>query len=205
MNLPNKISMTRIILAFIIVILLTFPFHYVGIKFPVYLFSHVQLDLRYIISGVLFVIACISDIIDGIIARKRHLVTDLGKFLDAIADKILVNSVLVIFASNGMVSPFVAVVVICRDIVVDAIRMIASTKGKVIPAGLIGKLKTIFMMVGLTLVFFKNLPFELFGLDVANFIIIIATVLSIFSMIKYYSLNKKYLVQKKEEIEILSD
>lgn len=205
MNLPNKISLVRIILAIVIVILLTFPFHYIGIKFPVYTIDFVQLDLRYIISGVLFIIACISDFIDGRIARKKHLVTDLGKFLDAIADKILVNSVLVIFAANGMIGPFIAVVIIARDIVVDAIRMIAANKGKVIAAGISGKIKSVFMMVGLSLTFFKNLPFELMGLRVSNFIIIIATILSIYSMCKYYSLNKKLIFSKKVETEVISD
>lgn len=205
MNLPNKISLTRIIISIVIILLLTFPFHFVGIDFPVYLIKNVQLDLRYIIAGVLFIIACLSDFVDGRIARKRHLVTDLGKFLDAIADKILVNSVLVIFAANGMVSPFIAVVVIARDTIVDAIRMMAASKGKVIAAGVSGKIKSAFMMIGLSLTFFKNLPFELFGLRISNFIIIIATVLSIYSMGKYYSLNKKIIFSKKEQAEVIND
>lgn len=205
MNLPNKISLTRIIIAIVIILLLTFPFHFVGIDFPVYLIKNVQLDLRYIIAGVLFIIACLSDFVDGRIARKRHLVTDLGKFLDAIADKILVNSVLVIFAANGMVSPFIAVVVIARDTIVDAIRMMAASRGKVIAAGISGKIKSAFMMIGLSFTFFKNLPFELFGLSISNFIIIIATVLSIYSMGKYYSLNKKIIFSKKEQAEVIND
>lgn len=205
MNLPNKISLTRIIIAIIIILLLTFPFHFVGIDFPVYLIKNVQLDLRYIIAGVLFIIACLSDFVDGRIARKRHLVTDLGKFLDAIADKILVNSVLVIFAANGMVSPFIAVVVIARDTIVDAIRMMVASRGKVIAAGISGKIKSAFMMIGLSLTFFKNLPFELFGLRISNFIIISATVLSIYSMGKYYSLNKKIIFSKKEQAEVIND
>lgn len=205
MNLPNKISLTRIIIAIVIILLLTFPFHFVGIDFPVYLIKNVQLDLRYIIAGVLFIIACLSDFVDGRIARKGHLVTDLGKFLDAIADKILVNSVLVIFAANGMVSPFIAVVVIARDTIVDAIRMMAASRGKVIAAGISGKIKSAFMMIGLSLTFFKNLPFELFGLRISNFIIIIATVLSIYSMGKYYSLNKKIIFSKKEQAEVIND
>ncbi len=205
MNLPNKISLVRIIFAIVIIILLTFPFHYVGLKFPVFTKDFVQLDLRYIISGVLFVLACITDFIDGKIARKKHLVTDLGKFLDAIADKILVNSVLVIFAANGMVSPFIAVVIIVRDIVVDAIRMMAANKGKVIAAGISGKIKSVFMMIGLSMTFFKNLPFELMGLRVSNFIIIFATILSVYSMFKYYSLNKKLIFSRNIENEVISD
>ena len=205
MNLPNKISLVRIIFAIVIIILLTFPFHYVGLKFPVFTKDFVQLDLRYIISGVLFVLACITDFIDGKIARKKHLVTDLGKFLDAIADQILVNSVLVIFAANGMVSPFIAVVIIVRDIVVDAIRMMAANKGKVIAAGISGKIKSVFMMIGLSMTFFKNLPFELMGLRVSNFIIIFATILSVYSMFKYYSLNKKLIFSRNIENEVISD
>lgn len=205
MNLPNKISLVRIIFAIVIIILLTFPFHYVGLKFPVFTKDFVQLDLRYIISGILFILACITDFIDGKIARKKHLVTDLGKFLDAIADKILVNSVLVIFAANGMVSPFIAVVIIVRDIVVDAIRMMAANKGKVIAAGISGKIKSVFMMIGLSMTFFKNLPFELMGLRVSNFIIIFATILSVYSMFKYYSLNKKLIFSRNIENEVISD
>lgn len=205
MNLPNKISMMRIILALIVILLLTFPFHYIGINFPIYRIKFVMLDLRYIISGIIFIIACITDFIDGKIARKRHLVTDLGKFLDAIADKVLVNSVLVIFAANGMISPFIAVVIIARDTVVDAIRMMAASKGKVVAAGMSGKVKSAFMMVGLSLTFFKNLPFELMGFRISNFIIIMATVLSIYSMIRYYTLNKDLIFSKNVEVEVISD
>lgn len=205
MNLPNKISMMRIILALIVILLLTFPFHHIGINFPIYRVKFVMLDFRYIIAGVIFIIACITDFIDGKIARKRHLVTDLGKFLDAIADKVLVNSVLVIFAANGMVSPFIAVVIIARDTVVDAIRMMAASKGKVVAAGMSGKVKSAFMMVGLSLTFFKNLPFELMGLRISNFIIIMATVLSIYSMIRYYTLNKDLIFSKNVEVEVISD
>ena len=175
MNLPNKISLVRIIFAIVIIILLTFPFHYVGLKFPVFTKDFVQLDLRYIISGVLFVLACITDFIDGKIARKKHLVTDLG------------------------------VVIIVRDIVVDAIRMMAANKGKVIAAGISGKIKSVFMMIGLSMTFFKNLPFELMGLRVSNFIIIFATILSVYSMFKYYSLNKKLIFSRNIENEVISD
>ena len=92
-----------------------------------------------------------------------------------------------------MISPIIPVVIIFRDTVVDMIRMMASSKGKVIAAGISGKIKTIFMMCGLILTFFYNLPFELWNIDVANVLLILATVLSIYSGIEYYYNNKKLL------------
>ena len=115
MNLPNKISLSRIFMAVIIIFLCLFPFYSLNINVPQYNVSGIIVDLRYIISGVIFIIASISDLIDGRIARKNNLVTDTGKILDAIADKVLVNSVLVIFASNGFIHPIVAVIYIFRD------------------------------------------------------------------------------------------
>ena len=120
-------------------------------------------------------------------------VWDFGKFVDAIADKVLVNSVLIIFAVNGVISPIIPVVIIFRDTIVDSIRMLASKKGVVVAAGKAGKLKTACMMVGLTLVFFYNLPFEIWNIDVATVLLVIATVLSIYSGIEYYYNNKKVL------------
>ena len=100
---------------------------------------------------------------------------------------------LIIFACNGFISPIIPVVIIFRDTIVDMIRMVASSKGKVIAAGKAGKIKTVFMMIGLTLTFFYNLPFELWNVDVSNVLLIIATVLSIYSGIEYYYNNKKII------------
>ena len=99
MNLPNKITMSRIILSFIIIIVLLFPLDAAGIELPrLFVDEKIVIDLRYIIAGILFIIASVTDFIDGNIARKRGLITDFGKVLDAIADKVLVNSVLIILA-----------------------------------------------------------------------------------------------------------
>lgn len=200
MNLPTKITMTRIILTVFIIIMFLFPFHEMNFEFPMWsikLKEVLEIDSRYIIGGVLFLIASLSDFLDGYLARKNNLVTDLGKFLDAIADKVLVNSVLIIFATEGVISPIIPVVIIFRDTIVDSIRMMASNKGVVIAAGKAGKLKTACMMTGLTLVFFYNLPFEIWNIDVATVLLVIATVLSIYSGIEYYYNNKKLLFAEK--------
>lgn len=199
MNLPNKLTMSRIILTIIIIVLMLFPFYEINIEFPMWAWKFgeiIEVDSRYIISGVLFVIASLTDMLDGKIARKRGLVTDFGKFIDSIADKVLVNSVLIILAVNNVISPIIPVVIIFRDTIIDSIRMLASNKGVVIAAGKAGKLKTAIMMVGLTLTFFYNLPFEIWNIDVANTLLVIATFLSIYSGIEYYYKNKKLIFDK---------
>ena len=149
MNLPNKITLARIFLTIFIIIFLLFPFYAININIPKYNISGIIVDLRYIIGGILFVIASLTDLIDGNLARRNNQVTDTGKMLDAIADKVLVNSVLVIFTWNGFIEPIIAVIYIFRDEVVNALRMHAAKNGVVVPAGVFGKIKTFSMMSGL--------------------------------------------------------
>lgn len=198
MNLPNKITMVRIALAVIVLGLLMFPYGSLGINVPVYkVGTNVTISLNYIIAGVLFVIASVTDFLDGNIARKNNLVTDFGKVMDAIADKVLVNGVLIILAYNGNIPLIIPVVIITRDTVVDSIKMVAGKKGNVVAASIAGKIKTICMMVGLSLVLFSNLPFELMGFRLDYILLIVATILSIYSGIQYFVVNKKYFLEDK--------
>ena len=192
-NVPTKLTFVRLILSLIIIILLIFPFYRVGINFPQFLFKNILIDLRYLISGVLFIIASITDYYDGKLARKNNEVTNFGKLVDAIADKVLVNSVLIIFACQGFISAVVPVVIIVRDIIVDAIRMICANNGKVQAAKLSGKIKTATLMIGIILTFFYNLPFQIWGYRVSDFFLYFGTIMSIVSMCEYYYLNKKMI------------
>ena len=187
MNLPNKITLSRIFMSVIIIFFCLFPFYALNINFPQYNVNGIIVDLRYIISGVIFVIASVSDFIDGRLARKNNLVTDTGKVLDSIADKVLVNSVLVIFASNGFIHPIIAVIYIFRDEVINALRIHAAKNGIVVAASMPGKIKTFAMMTGLSLMFFYNLPFELINIRVDEFLVYFATIMSVVSGIEYYS------------------
>lgn len=186
MNLPNRITLSRIFLTVVIIILCVFPFYSIGINFPKFNISGILIDSTYLIAGLLFIIASITDFIDGNIARSRNLITDTGKMLDAIADKVLVNSVLIIFAANGFIHPIVAVIYIFRDEVVNALKMHSAKKGIVVAASSAGKIKTFAMMTGLSLKFFYNLPFELIGINIADFLIYFATVMAVISGIEYY-------------------
>lgn len=196
MNLPNKITVSRLVLSVIMLALLMFPFYSLGIETPKYLImGKVLVDIKYVIAGIIFLVASLTDSLDGYLARKNNMVTDFGKVMDAIADKVLVNGLLIILACNGFIHVIVPVVVILRDIAVDSIKMVAGSKNGAVGASMTGKIKTICMMSGLTLILFYNLPFELINLNVADFLIIVGTVLSVVSGIEYYVKNRKYILE----------
>lgn len=198
MNVPNKITICRIMLSILLLIIMIFPIDKVGISFPEFqLAGKLVIDSKYIICGIIFLIASLTDFLDGYLARKYNLVTDIGKVMDAIADKILVNGVLILLATEGYISPIVPVVIVSRDIVVDSIKMVAGQKSGAVGASMAGKIKTACMLVGITLLFFYDLPFSLINVYPAKAIIMIATVLSVISGIQYYVKNKKYLFDTK--------
>ncbi len=195
MNVPNKITVCRMLLAIFLLVIMMFPLEGIGISFPeLRIKPELIIDGKDIICGVIFLIASLTDFLDGYLARKYNLVTDLGKVMDAIADKILVNGVLIILAVNGYISPIIPVVIVCRDIAVDSIKMIAGQKNGAVAASKAGKTKTAFMLVGITLVFFNDLPFSLMSVYPGKVIIMIAVVLSIISGVQYFEKNKKYIL-----------
>ena len=193
MNVPNRITICRIILAIVLLVLMIFPLNNIGFAFPEIRVNDIIIDSKYLICGVMFLIASLTDYLDGHLARKYNLVTDLGKVMDSIADKILVNGVLIILAVEGYISVIIPVIIVSRDIIVDSIKMVAGQKNGAVGASMAGKVKTTFMLIGITLLFFYNLPFSLFNFYPAQVIIIIATFLSIISGTQYYVRNKKYL------------
>ena len=143
MNLPNKLTVFRMILVPIFIIV-----GYIGIL------GGLDLTTTFIIMDVIFIIASITDKLDGTIARKNNLVTNFGKFLDPIADKILVISALVMLVEFRKLPAWIPIVVIAREFLVSGYRLIAvQSNGKVIPANIWGKLKTVTQMVGIALVF----------------------------------------------------
>lgn len=197
MNLPTKLTMARIVMALVIIFLLLFPFYTIGIEFPKYLVSGIPMDSKYFLAGFLFILASLTDFLDGYLARKDNMVTDTGKMLDSIADKVLVNSILIIFAGLGFVNAIVPVVIVVRDIIVNTIKMEAASHGKVVAAISSGKIKTATMMVGMTLMFFYNMPFELANIRLDLFLMYFATVMAIISMVQYYQQNRELIFGKK--------
>jgi len=154
------------------------------------------LSLKYIIAGVIFLVASLTDFIDGYLARSRNMVTDFGKVADAIADKILVNGLLIILAYDRMIPVLIPVVIITRDIIVDSCKMISGNKGKVVAASWLGKAKTMCMMIGLTLVLFNNIPFIYLNLPIDTVLLLAATLLSVVSGCQYYYNCREFLFPK---------
>jgi len=134
LNLPNKITIARIILSIVMIIILLIPWYDLGVKIPEYIVNGEILSLKYIISGIIFLVASLTDFVDGYLARSRNMVTDFGKVADAIADKILVNGLLIILAYDRLIPILIPVVIITRDIIVDSCKMISGNKGKVVAA-----------------------------------------------------------------------
>lgn len=149
MNLPNKLTLLRIILVpfFIIAMLVQFPFHY-------------------LVAGCIFGVASVTDTLDGKIARSRNLVTDFGKFADPLADKILVLTALVCFLQVGLLGSFGAIpviIVLFREFAVSGIRLVAASSGKVVAANIWGKIKTVSQMVGISVIFAMQVVLEILG------------------------------------------
>ena len=205
MNTSNKLTIMRIVLSVIIIVILMLPFETLGLNLPkLFVNELIVIDVKYIFAGILFIIAAITDILDGIIARKRNCVTELGKILDAIADKILVNPILIVLSATGFVHPIIPVVVIARDIFVDSFKMIMITKKIDVGAIKVGKVKTVFMMLGIIFTLFYNMPFETMNIKISDFLLIIATTLSVVSAVQYYNIMKKSIV-KEEVMNIFDD
>ena len=198
MNLPNKITTFRMVMVIVLILLLTICG---GLNFTgPYLWGNEETGVSLIrfIAFVLFIAASVSDFLDGYLARKLNLVTTYGKFMDPIADKLLVDSLLIFYAlpinqeAFGFVGktgiPLVFVVImIARDLVVDAVRMIAMEKNIVIAASWFGKTKTVLQMVAISLVLLNNWPFVCLGwsVNVTNIICALAGIVSLASGIDY--------------------
>ena len=173
MNLPNKLTILRIILIpFFVVSLLVF---HGEVRF-----------LRYLAASI-FIVASLTDMLDGQIARKRNLVTDFGKFADPLADKMLVTAAMLWFVEIGQMPGWALLVVIVREFAVSGLRMVASDKGRVIAAGWSGKVKTASTMVCIVLMFLP-IPAMVNTLCVA--VIVLTT---IYSGVEYFTKNKDCL------------
>lgn len=190
MNLPNKISCVRIAL------LPIFIFFYLATFIP----------CNFLIAGIIFAIAAFTDFLDGMIARKYNLVTNLGKFLDPIADKLIVMAALILVTVDGTIpNPYgiiISTIIIGRELIISAFRQVAASKGFVMAADWWGKYKTTFQTIALPLLMLQAQIVAsnwlsgsgLLALQIVNYVLIsIATLLTIISGINYIVKNKGVL------------
>ena len=209
-NIPTKITIARIILTALLIVGL-FVAYICGLNgWKDYQFYENGPYVVGLIAAIVFIIASATDAVDGHLARKWNQVTNLGKFLDPIADKMLVNSLLVFaavpmaFAENQMTIPwFCVVLMIVRDLIVDTMRLLAAKKNVVVAANIYGKLKTIFQMVAIPIILLNGFPFSFFDaswnplLRIGSWLIYLATAMSLISGFIYLKANAGIL--KEEE------
>ena len=195
MNIANRLTVFRIILIPIIVLVELFPYNHFGIKIPYIMVESVILSYKSIAVLILFAIASFTDFLDGYLARSRDMVSTFGKFLDPIADKLLVNTLFIIFAYQGVVSLVPVLIMIWRDTIVDGVRMLLSQKGMVMSAGYLGKVKTVAQMLSIILLSLNNLPFELYNIPVANIMFWFATMMSVVSGASYVIQSRSFIVE----------
>ena len=197
MNLPNRLTVMRIIMIPVIILIAIFPYSQFGIEIPMLQFGFVTLSAVNIVMLVLFCIASFTDFLDGHLARKNNLVTTFGKFADPIADKLLVTTMFVLFAAQGTIPVVPVLIMVARDTIVDGIRMIASSNGVVMAAGYLGKLKTVVQMLSIITILLNNLPFELYRLPVSDFLLWFAAFTSLASGISYFNQMREYIFESK--------
>ena len=177
MNLPNKLSIARALCIPAIAVLL-----------------YMDNDGCRVAAGVLFILAALTDLLDGKIARKYNLVTDFGKFIDPVADKLLVLTTLVMLVRCGLMEAWVVVVILCRELAVDGLRMVAVGQGKVIAAGPLGKWKTTFQMVTIVCIILFNKA--CFATWYTGILTGISVALTLGSAVDYFVRNASVLSEK---------
>lgn len=179
MNLPNKLTIFRVILIpFFVVFLLLDPSNQ---------------TYRYIADAI-FIIASLTDMLDGKIARKYNLVTNFGKFMDPLADKLLVSAAMICLIATGQLAAWIVIVIISREFIISGFRLIASDNGIVIAASYWGKFKTVFQML-MIIVLIANIQMPFFTV-LGTILIYVALVLTIVSLIDYIVKNKGVLKEQ---------
>lgn len=170
MNLPNKITLGRVLLI------------------PIFLIFYLApIPNGEYIAGIIFLIASLSDFVDGHLARKHNLITNFGKFIDPLADKLLVVSALVCFVERNLVAAWIVIIIIAREFIISGLRLVAVTSGIVIAASPWGKLKTVSQMTMCTLLIF-NFDFPIINI-LEQIFIYLALILTIISLVDYMYKN----------------
>ena len=179
MNLPNKLTIFRVILI---------PF------FVVFLLLDPKNQMYRYIADAIFIIASLTDMLDGKIARKYHLVTNFGKFMDPLADKLLVCSAMICLIATGQLPAWIVIIIIAREFIISGFRLIASDNGIVIAASMWGKFKTVCQML-MVIVLIANIPLPFFDI-LGTVLIYAALILTVVSLVDYIVKNKDVLKEQ---------
>lgn len=190
MNLPNKLTLVRILLVpAAAIIYLAVPASWAPVV------PSIGLGGRDLIVFAIFAVASFTDYLDGNIARSRNLITSFGKFADPIADKLLVNTLLILLAWSHQASVVAVLLMTARDLIVDGLRMSAAQIGEVVSAGWWGKVKTVLQMFAIALLLLHDWPFALLGIPAGKILLWAACAASLYSGWIYFEKLKKYVLE----------
>ncbi|KLV28373.1 CDP-diacylglycerol--glycerol-3-phosphate 3-phosphatidyltransferase [Niallia circulans] len=192
MNLPNKITVARILLIPVFLVIMLVDFQWGELTF-----LGVTLPMTHFIGALIFILASTTDWIDGHFARKYNLVTDLGKFLDPLADKLLVSSALIVLVGLQMAPAWITIVIISREFAVTGLRLILAGGGEVVAANMLGKIKTWAQIVAISALLLHNMIFELVSLPFDKLALWVALIFTIWSGWDYFAKNKQAFVSSK--------
>ncbi|MFD2638339.1 CDP-diacylglycerol--glycerol-3-phosphate 3-phosphatidyltransferase [Piscibacillus salipiscarius] len=184
MNIPNKITISRIFLIPIFIILIVVPFDWGLLSIGEY-----DLPVDHLIAAILFLIASFTDWVDGHYARKYNLVTNLGKFLDPLADKLLVSAALICLVELGMAPAWIVIIIISREFAVTGLRLVAAGEGIVLAAGQMGKLKTTLQIGAAGFLLLHHFPFSYIGFPIGTVFLYAAALITVISGVDYFIKN----------------
>ncbi|PKG23098.1 CDP-diacylglycerol--glycerol-3-phosphate 3-phosphatidyltransferase [Niallia nealsonii] len=192
MNLPNKITISRILLipVFLIILLVNFSWGEMTLL-------GVTLPVAHFIGALIFILASTTDWIDGYYARKYNLVTDLGKFLDPLADKLLVSSALIVLVDFGLAPAWITIAIIAREFAVTGLRLVLAGGGEVVAANMLGKIKTWAQIVAISVLLLHNMIFEIISLPFDDIALWVALIFTVWSGWDYFAKNKQVFVSSK--------
>ncbi|UJF14872.1 CDP-diacylglycerol--glycerol-3-phosphate 3-phosphatidyltransferase [Jeotgalibaca sp. MA1X17-3] len=185
MNVPNKLTLLRIVMIPLFLILAVVPFNWGTVE---WLGSSIMISQ--LVATIVFVVASFTDWLDGYIARKEGLVTNFGKFADPLADKMLVATAFIVLVEKGLAPAWVVSIVIARELAITGLRLLLVKEGEVLAAAWPGKIKTASQMSAITLLLLNNFPFQNTGVPVADILLYICLVFTIYSGVDYFVKNK---------------
>ncbi|MFK2825060.1 CDP-diacylglycerol--glycerol-3-phosphate 3-phosphatidyltransferase [Bacillus sp. B190/17] len=185
MNLPNKITVSRILMIPIFLVIMLADFDWGEMNF-----LGTTMPAAHFWGAMLFIFASTTDWIDGYYARKLNMVTNLGKFLDPLADKLLVSAALIVLVDFGMAASWIVIVIISREFAVTGLRLILAGEGEVVAANMLGKIKTWTQIIAISALLLYNAPFESWGIPFADFSLWIAAFFTVWSGWDYFYLNR---------------